>query len=40
MLEIAQAVPRTVRTSHGRDTGYYEYSDPGGTPVEMVACAG
>jgi pimeloyl-ACP methyl ester carboxylesterase len=33
MLEIAEAVPRTVRTSDGRVTGYYEYGDPGGTPV-------
>src|SRR5712691_9075192 len=33
MLEIAEAVPRTVRASDGRVTGYYEYGDPNGTPV-------
>jgi pimeloyl-ACP methyl ester carboxylesterase len=33
MLEIAEAVPRTVRASDDRLTGYYEYGDPNGTPV-------
>src|SRR5438045_7389115 len=33
MLEVAEAVPRTVRTSDGRVTGYYEYGDPQGRPV-------